>query len=393
MLEKEFHISRLIAKHFRGQLSANDEHNLNLWLDSAQANRDYFDRLNDEKNIHNELKDYERIKKNSKEDVWKMTLSKLGSSFETTRHSSKPKAALKLLSYQWIAAAASIILILGTITYFVMERYPVVNQQLTVQNDIPGGTSKAYITLANGKTIQLSGSKTGIIISASKLIYNDGTVISTEHSASNMITTPRGGQYQIILGDGTTVYLNAASSLEYPATFEGANRTVKLTGEAYFEVAKDKNHPFVVETKGQQVQVLGTHFNINSYDDEPVTTTTLLEGSVKVGALQNKELILSPGQQSTLSATGNFTVAKVDVQEAVAWKNGDFIFNGDDLESVMRQLSRWYNVDVTYQGNISDIGFVSTISRSKSLSGVIKALETTEGVHFKIEGRRILVMP
>lgn len=406
MLEKEFHISRLIAKHFRGQLSINEEQELNLWLSMSKDNRDYFNSLNNEKNISAELQQYERIKNTTKEEVWKTTLLKLGASFTTSGQQPEVKVSLtKLWTFRWIAIAASILLVAGT---FVIlnhhsgdDRY----QPLSAKNDLSAGGNKAYITLANGKTIPLSSTKTGIIINAATLKYNDGTSIPVEQSEYSTITTPRGGQYQITLSDGTIVYMNAESSLQYPSAFNGPNRTIILDGEAYFEVAKDKKHPFIVKSNGQKVEVLGTHFNINSYDDEPVVKTTLLEGRVAVSSLKDSvsllrngtqvrnDVILSPGQQSALSDAGAIKVNTVDTQNAVAWKNGDFVFNGDDLKTVMRQLARWYNIEVAYQGNLSDIGFVSTISRGKKLSEVLKALEATQGVHFKIDGRRILVMP
>ncbi len=400
MLEKEFHISRLIARHFRGQLTPDEERELNVWLNSSENNRNYFEGLKNEKNIPEELKQYERIKNTTKDEVWRMTLLKLGASFENPNWQSRSKVgSAKIFTSRWIAIAAAIILVVGTIVTLRQVLNPDVenSRDKFVKHDIAAGSNKAYITLSNGKIIQLSGAKTGVIINAAKLQYTDGTAISVEDSKFSTITTPRGGQYQIILSDGTVVYMNAESSIQYPTVFNGANRTIILNGEAYFEVAKDKKHPFIVKSKGQEVQVLGTHFNLNCYNDEPVTKTTLLEGKVVLSQADstsglNSKVILQPGEQGILSGT-KIQVNKADIENAVAWKNGDFIFNGDDLKSVMRQLARWYNVDVTYQGNLSNIGFVSTISRRKKLSEVLKALEATQGVYFKIEGRRILVMP
>ncbi|EDM38909.1 putative anti-sigma factor [Pedobacter sp. BAL39] len=401
MLEKEFQVSRLIALYFRGALSAAQEHELNLWLAASKSNRAYFDSLSSEQQLSLELKTYENIKNTTKDEVWNMTLSKLEAGKEwSTKKTPGQVNVLKLRWQKRILVAASILLILGiAITFY--ERRAETSQNDISQNDVTAGSNKAYITLADGKTITLNGNKSGVIISGSNLNYNDGSAVAAPTSGEAKpfeaqfltITIPLGGQYQIKLGDGTLVYLNAGSSLKYPLSFSGANRNVVLRGEAYFEVAKDKTHPFVVKTKGQEVQVLGTHFNVNSYDDEPVIKTTLLEGVVKVVSQAHKDVILNPGEQSAVYPAGRINVKTVDTASAVAWKNGDFVFNGDDLKSVMKQLARWYNVEVSYEGNIGNIGFVSTISRSRKLSEVLNALEMTKGVHFKIEGRRILVMP
>lgn len=270
----------------------------------------------------------------------------------------------------------------------------------------PGG-NQATLTLANGQKISLTDTSNGEIaeqpgISITKTA--DGQLVCTVKKSSasvlsktqfNTIETPVGGQYQIKLPDGTKVWLNAASSLKYPTQFSANQRKVELTGEGYFEVSKDKKRPFIVITPQQQVQVLGTHFNINAYKEEQATKTTLLEGSVKVSnAGPQKQMtskLLSPGEQSTLTQT-SFQVEKVAAENAVAWKNGYFTFADEDLEVSMRKLSRWYNVDISYQGKFDNISFGGTISRSKSLAEVIRILELTRKIKFKIEGRRIILM-
>lgn len=303
-------------------------------------------------------------------------------------HNAKAKA-LKLWTILG-AIAAVMFIVLGVFTY--RQNKDTASAPL-YSNDIAPGINKAILTLANGKKISLSNTKTGIVISENKLTYNDGSTITGNNTGIQTISTPNGGQYQIMLPDGTKAWLNAASSLTYPTSFVSLKtRKVELSGEAYFEVAKDKNHPFIVQSGKQQVEVLGTHFNINSYADEQATTTTLLEGSVKVSIANTKaSQILKPGQQASLSGD-NLTVGKADLEEAMAWKNGYFRFNDESITSIMRKLSRWYNIEVQYQGDVPTGGLNGKVSRYKNISAVLKALESTQVVHFKITGRRITVM-
>ncbi|MNX85526.1 fec operon regulator FecR [compost metagenome] len=209
----------------------------------------------------------------------------------------------------------------------------------------------------------------------------------------NTIETPKGGQYQLILPDGSKVWLNAASSLTFPTSFVSLKtRKVELIGEAYFEIAKNKTSPFIVKSAKQEVKVLGTHFNINSYADEQSTTTTLLEGSVNIVSLNKAEnIILKPGQQSTLN-NNKINVTEINTEEAIAWKNGLFIFNDENIKSIMKKIARWYNVEITFKGNLDHVSFVGNYARNKDLESLLENIELTEKVHFKIEGRRIEVI-
>jgi transmembrane sensor len=305
-----------------------------------------------------------------------------------------------------IAVAVSIIFILGLGFYFYNYiSFREIQQAEARIGDVDPGGNKAYLTLGNGKRIVLTDANNGTIAKQSnveiikaadgQLIYAIADKVQgSSDLAYNIIETPKGGKYEILLPDGTHVWLNSASTLKYPASFASLKeRKVELNGEAYFEVAHNKVIPFRVSSSGQTIEVLGTHFNVNSYLDEGTTKTTLLEGSVSVSLNDSKDFkLLKPGEQADKSGS-HIQVSRADLEQAIGWKNGDFVFKGEDVKTVMRQLSRWYDVEVAYIGNVSDIGFVSTISRSKKLSEVIKALQTTEGVHFKIEGRRVLVMP
>jgi len=300
-------------------------------------------------------------------------------------------------SWQRIGIAASVALMLSMGIYFYTSRDSKMASKAEYATDIAPGRNRAIIKLANGKQIYLSDVKSGVSIKGKELVYDDGSNIEAIHAKDAevlTISTPRGGQYNIELPDGTIVTLNAATTLKFPSTFSGAStRVVELDGEGYFKVAKDKAHPFIVSTTKQKVKVLGTHFNITAYADEPATLTTLEEGLVEVRSNNgNKAALLKPNQQSILTASNQITVKEVNVKEELAWKNGLFIFNEENLESTMRKISRWYDVEVYYQDKLPPIAFLGSISRSKSLSTVINLLEKSGGVHFKIEGRRVIVM-
>jgi transmembrane sensor len=307
----------------------------------------------------------------------------------------KENYPVKIKWTSW-AAAAAIILSTSFGIWFYNNNQPdkVSIAKNTGAKDILPGKNTAVLTLSNGKSIKLSDAKSGIVIDANQLSYNDGTEVESSSQTNNELltaTTPRGGQYQFTLPDGTRVWLNAASTLKFPSNFKSeSTRRVKLIGEGYFEVAKDKSKPFIVETEQQQVKVLGTHFNINSYSDEHSTKTTLLEGSVQLNAGPH-ELILKPGEQAALSGT-KIDVQQVDTEEAIAWKNGIFVLNDEDLESIMRKVARWYDVEVYYQNKPPKMSFLGALSRSKNLSVLLKVLEESGQVHFKVEGRRITVM-
>jgi len=300
------------------------------------------------------------------------------------------------------AAAASILLIVAAATFFLFHQ----KTDTSVNQDIDPGSYKAVLTLADGRKIALSDVTNGkLAVQAGIEITKtaDGQLIyqvkQAEHKTAdaalfNTISTPRGGQYQINLPDGTKIWLNAESKLKYPANFANLKqRKVELIGEAYFEVAKNKTLPFIVSSKQQEVEVLGTHFNINTYDNELVVKTTLLEGSVLVrtssNAIVNK--VLKPGEQSVLKS-GQILVNSIDTQSEIAWKEGNFNFEDENIQSIMRKLERWYDIQVTYKGTITTNTFGGKISIHRPLSKALKLLESTGDVHFKIEGRRITVM-
>ncbi len=297
-----------------------------------------------------------------------------------------------------LAVAASILLIIGAGVLLITRKQagkPLA--QHNRESDIHPGGNRATLTLANGQTILLSNRKSGIIIHANDLTYNDGTKVAgaagtANAAAYNTISTPSGGQYEVDLPDGTKVWLNAASSLKYPGSFaSGKERRVELTGEAYFEVAHNSALPFRVETPRQKIEVLGTNFNVSAYEDEPVVKTTLLKGSVKV-SIPNTSFSnqLKPGEEAS-RINDRLVVETVNTADAIAWKNGLFIFNDEPLESIMRKVARWYDVEVIYEGVNRQEPYGGSFSRFANVSGVLKTLELTGGIHFKIEGRKIIV--
>jgi len=311
--------------------------------------------------------------------------------------------------YQYIGIAASLIIIsvIGIYFYYPSEKQQKQNINIAAHSDLSPGSDKAILTLSNGKKINLSDAaqlnikdEDGMIIKKTddgKLVYQTSDVKSLKTEAIyNTIETPRGGQYQLILPDDTKVWLNSGSSLRYPLAFNGKQRIVDLKGEAYFEVTKNKTKSFKVVTLNQDVTVLGTHFNINAYDNEPLTKTTLLEGSVRVGNTSSSaNIMLKPGQAAMLSNNKpiSFTLSNVDTDEAVAWQNGYFMFNDEPLESILRKVSRWYDVDIEYTTTaFNRETFSGTISKYSNASQVLRKIELTGSVHFSINGRRIKVM-
>jgi len=308
-----------------------------------------------------------------------------------------------------IAAAASILLMLSAGGYFLLHKTPAV--YLVAQNHVPDiapGSNKAILTLSNGKKLNLTDAKTGVLSKqGNKLIKktSDGTV-SYEASESdgdnrqpgyNTIVTPQGGQWSVILPDGSRAMLDAASSIKYPVSFSGYERRVEITGQVYFEVVHNAANPFRVIVKDQVVEDIGTKFNINAYDDEPVIKTTLLEGGVKVSnpsasLLSSREgILLKPGQQAAFQ-NNRFTVAYANVEDALAWKNGYFSFNDEKTADVMRKLSRWYAIEIRYQGNVPDQVFEGTIPRNTPLSQVLKVLEEAK-LHFTLDGKVLTIKP
>ena len=305
----------------------------------------------------------------------------------------------------WPRTAAGVAAVLALITigvYFFkhLSNDPLKQpQQEVLAADIAPGKTGATLTLANGRKIRLSDAANGRIAKEAGVVVSkmaDGQLLyeilpssSPAVGMTNVLTTAKGETYIVTLPDKSKVWMNAASSLTYAASLSGQERRVKLDGEAYFEVAEDKARPFIVESRGQKIEVLGTHFNVNAYADEQNVTTTLLKGSVKVSGKSGSR-ILKPGSQSSVNEN-SIAVIPVDTERSVAWKNNKFLFENDDIRYIMRMIERWYDVEVVYTGEMPVEKFGGGVSRFDNVSQVLKIMQSTGGAHFKIEGRKILV--
>lgn len=307
----------------------------------------------------------------------------------------------RLSVFKTISVAAAVLIMIGAGYLWFNNKSEAPGQQ-QVHQDIAPGKNSATLTLANGKKIVLTSDVKGELATESgvsitktadgQLIYEIKDLQNSDPKAVNQLSTARGESYQLRLPDGTLVWLNAASSITYPVSFSNtALREVKLAGEAYFEVTKDKKRPFLVNTAHQEIRVLGTEFNVNAYPDDPEIKTTLLKGSIKLSLKEGSEdRILKPGEQATLAGT-QLSVSTADVEQAVDWKNGDFIFQSEPLSDLMRRVSRWYNVEVIYANGVDKEGtFTGKVSRNKPVSVLLKALQPA-GLKFEVIGNKIIV--
>lgn len=302
--------------------------------------------------------------------------------------------------YLWVKVmvAASLLIIATAGGYLLLNNNFKKQQSIANANmDFAPGSNKAILTLSNGKQITLNDAQNGKLAnqgSATIRKTEDGAIVYSQNSKGqsdfrNMLSTPRGGQYHLVLADGTKVYVNASSSISYPASFTGNFREVEITGEVYFEVAHDAEKPFRVKTGTQIVEVLGTHFNINAYQKTGTIRTTLLEGSVAVRSAGGAK-ILKPGQQAVFSGYA-IGVSEVDIAEVTAWKDGFFDFTDADIRVVMQEFSRWYDLDIVFEGPQTKETFTGRIPRSWSFSKVMKIMETFKSTHITVQGRRIMV--
>jgi transmembrane sensor len=385
----------LIEKYFSGKITQEERARLNEWYHSFNDSEVELtaDENETEQHISNQIKN--RLLE--------------------TIHKENPKVASRPRRKWHVPAAAAIILVILSFGIYFIFSPKSYNQEIakaapvnTIQkNDIAPGGNKAVLTLADGSSIILDSASNGTLsqqgnIKIQKLAnglvsynLNGKQVTENDEAFYNTISTPRGGQYQVTLADGTKVWLNAASSIRFPVVFAGKERKVVITGEAYFEVAKNKDMPFKVEANSSEVEVLGTHFNVNAYADEASIKTTLLEGKVKVSipalAGDQSPKYLLPGQQADINREGKINVLEnADTEEAVAWMRGLFQFKSSDLQSILRQIARWYDVDVEYKGKIN-LHFTGQLTRNENVSKVFEKLALTGEVHFKIDGKQIIV--
>ena len=397
-------LHRLLHQYLNGLISEVDCIELLDYIDHAGT-----DEIADAVNV--DLVDLEKSPQFDEQRTDEL-LQRIQSDFRFKESSQVKKEQTNVISLyknRWLQIAAACFLLLtgGALYIWQQSKSKANTDQLAVSNKRPivPGSNKAFLTMANGKVILLSNATNGVLaktnsgnvskIRNGQIVYNTLDAANTNKSQSigdNILTTPKGGEYEVVLPDGTKVWLNAGSSLSYPVTFAGNDRQVKLTGEAYFEVAKNKDKPFYVNINNVQVRVLGTHFNIEAYSEDEEIKATLLEGAVLVS--KNKiHSTLAPGQQAVINNnSNNIVVSTADIDDVMAWKNGYFIFDHDNIQCIMKKVSRWYDVDVVYQGNFNDLKFGGTFYRSKSIEELLQHLESVGNIHLTTKGRRIIVM-
>lgn len=387
-------IATLLLKKISGQLTAKEADALEEWKNASDANMREYEDLLKLSVLQNELKHY----RDAQEVGKRLTIATRRTHF---------------IRRYWAAASILLLIGLGTYLWYNNSSQPV---QLTVENknlpkEILPGRDGAILTLADGTQVVLDSlgngpvamqSGTQVVLQNGQLAYNTTESISSEPSYNTM-STPKGRQFNLQLPDGTKVSLNAASSITYPTKFIGSERKVEITGEAYFEVAKNINMPFRVNVNNKaEVAVLGTHFNVNAYEDEGNISATLLEGSVKVTASRlvssNRHVILKPKQQAQIMQDGKTiqpgikVIKDVDIDKVMAWKNGAFNFTDISLKDAMKQLERWYDIEVAYESTVPNVELTGKMTRDVTLNELLKNLGDL-GVRCKLEGRRVVVLP
>ncbi|MEH3113818.1 FecR family protein [Pedobacter terrae] len=319
--------------------------------------------------------------------------------------SSLEQPVRKLKPWYWLSAVAGVFVVLALFWLYKFNTQNSRKNHVVYQKeeDFKPGGNKAVLTLASGEAISLGNATTGNVAhqgtvlieqnESGKLVYT-GSNHASEAVMMNKLTTPRGGEYQLVLADGTRVWLNAASSISFPAKFSGNTRKVSVTGEVYFEVAHNKKKPFLVTAGEQEISVLGTHFNISAYQDDTFVTTSLISGAVRVKNLNTKIVkLIRPGQGATTSSGGDdIVVHKIDQEEILSWKDGYFQFDDQNIYNIMKILGRWYNVDVQFMNNNHQERFGGTFSKGKQLSETLANLEKLGSVHFKITPKKIIVL-
>ncbi|MHA4806819.1 FecR family protein [Flavitalea flava] len=401
-------IAFLLFKHLQGALNEEEKEELSRWKNQSSLHRVLFEETDREESFREDLAEYSEA--NSKQ-LEKRIFEKFQAQIDAETRAVPiiplpviPSVSLRIRRWKG-AAAALFILALGTGAYFLTfyrqhkDLATKDSRPSPVKNDMPPGGNKAILTLADGSAIVLDEAKNGKLAGQgnANIIKKDNALAYTLNGGKakaefNQISTPVGGQYQVVLSDGTKVWLNASSSLRFPTVFNGKDRTVEITGEVYFEVKKNVSLPFRVKAGELAVEVLGTSFDVMAYKEESSINTTLVEGSVRV-IHREAQKQLQPGEQANLNkTTGAIRVAEMDVEEAIAWKNGFFLFNDASVETLMRQISRWYGVEIQYEGPMPMKQIRGKAPRNTNLAELLKVLELS-GVHARLEGEKIFVIP
>jgi transmembrane sensor len=379
-------IEELVIRHLEGKLNASEQQELQDWMNRSPDNRKAVESFLDEDLLLANIRHLYQ----SKDRIWEKVQAALPDERPVRMQGWK----------RMFVVAAMLVVLVGSAWLFLRDKpvRTITQSTLLPDNDITAPQStKAILTLDDGTTIMLDSAQNGTIATYDQThirktgegqISYDGNSSNSIHY--NVLTNPRGSKLiSLILNDGTRVWLNSESSLKYPTSFNGKERKVEITGEAYFEVTKNTSMPFIVSTGNTDIRVLGTHFNVNAYDDESVKKITLLEGVVKISK-ENNVRLLAPGQQALINESGKIDLIKnTDIDEVMAWKNGLFNFKKADMTALMKQVARWYNVEVVYE-EIPAGTYSGDISRNTNLSNVLKILEYN-GVHSRIENKKIII--
>jgi len=397
-------ISRLLYKYLQGSLNEDEHAELMAWAAADPANWELLNRVDDEESLEANIRDWYAISKRSVADD-----PRLDAAIAQHEIVMKRSGFRQLIRSALPYAAAVLLIVLSSIWYFEQDQQNEMRE--LAADDILTGGNKATLTLADGRKINLSTEKSGIIVVDDDITYNDGSSLSVVSNTAGdrraisqlELSTPKGGTYQMTLPDGSKVWLNAASTIRYPNSFAGKERVVEISGEVYFDVREDSKRPFKVLSQGQEIMVLGTQFNISAYPDEKEIKTTLVDGKIRLSLASkfgevplplDEAIILLPGEQATLSS-GHITKQKVDVSQYTAWKDGFFYFNRLATPAAIAQLARWYNLDVVYEGRLPEANVFAYIDRNKPLSAILTALEKSR-LKFRIvqsgERKQLIVL-
>lgn len=388
--EEAFRTAYLISGYIRQRLTPEEHTELDRWVEKSDHNMLLFEQLTDEHYLGQSLKFLEQV---DTEQALQKVLSKIAAA-----PVKKPTLFSRLKHY---TVAASVLLITGAaiVIYQFAFKDSIHQEAIYAEADIQPGSHKATLILADGKTISLNDHQKGKVATqdhtsiekndSGSIIYQQQSGIAPTANLYNILKTPNGGQFQLVLPDGSKAWLNAASSIRYPVAFPSGERVVEITGEIFFQIVRNKNAPFKVKLKNEMITVLGTSFNVNSYQDEPFMQTTLVEGLVSING-DGRDIQLLPGQAAKWKDLANVSVDAVSIEEITAWKEGLFVFENATIETIMRQVARWYDVQVKFEDSINH-HFNAALPRNLPVSKLLRLLELTHRVQFKISGKTITV--